>query len=173
MSSRCQENKIASSVSLPKCCDGVSWSPTKTIPSWAIFVSLLGALMYLASSRASPSWTSSTGRKYRKTARILTDSWAAVCCVGGRRRNKLYGSFTDDQEGLRIIECILSFLLVFCALFHPLSSTRAHTDLPVVPDDRAPRRHTHSIPPQYIYKIVEFLFFLALNTTFLTNLHLL
>jgi hypothetical protein len=42
-------------------CDGVSWSPTKTIPSWAIVVPLPGALMYLASPRASPSWTSSTG----------------------------------------------------------------------------------------------------------------
>ena len=52
------------------------------------------------------------------------------------------GRFTDT-------ECILSFLFGFCVLFYPLSFSGAHTDLPVDPDDRALRRHTHSIPPQY------------------------
>jgi hypothetical protein len=47
-------------------CDGVSWSPIKPYSTWAIVVPLPGAWMYLASPRASPSWTSSTGQEYNR-----------------------------------------------------------------------------------------------------------
>jgi hypothetical protein len=42
--------------------------PYKTIPPWAIVFPLPGALMYLASPRASPPWTSSTGKEYTQAA---------------------------------------------------------------------------------------------------------
>jgi hypothetical protein len=50
-------------------CDGVSWSPTKPYNTWVIVVPLPGALMYLASPRASPSWTSLIGQEHSQVAR--------------------------------------------------------------------------------------------------------
>jgi hypothetical protein len=41
----------------------------KPYSTWTIVVPLPGAWMYLASPRASPSWTSSTGKKYTQAAR--------------------------------------------------------------------------------------------------------
>src|ERR1700728_1359369 len=49
-------------------CDGVTWSPIKPYSTWTIVVPLPGAWMYLASPRASPSWTSSTGQEYTQAA---------------------------------------------------------------------------------------------------------
>ena len=49
------------------------------------------------------------------------------------------------------------FSLGLCALFHPLTSARAHTGLPVVPDDRAPRRHTHSILLHYTKQLLGYI----------------
>jgi hypothetical protein len=46
---------------LPVYCGRVSWSPAKTILSWAIVVPVPRALMYLAGPRASSSGSSSTG----------------------------------------------------------------------------------------------------------------
>src|ERR1700729_2512943 len=40
----------------------------KPYSTWTIVVPLPGAWMYLASPRASPSWTSSTGQEYQQAA---------------------------------------------------------------------------------------------------------
>jgi hypothetical protein len=87
--------------------------PYKTIPSWAMVVPLPGALMYLASLRVGQEHLQATGQ-----------------------RSVVYEQ--DEGIGFTDTECILSFLLGFCALFPMLSSSGGHTDLPVDPDDRAP-----------------------------------
>ena len=55
-------------------CDGVSWSPIKPYSTWTIVVPLPGAWMYLASPRASPSWTSKTGSGRQQAA----GKWSVV-----------------------------------------------------------------------------------------------
>jgi hypothetical protein len=122
---------------------GVLWSLTKPYNTLVIVVPLPGALMYLASRRASPPWTSLTGQEHSQAA---------------RRRSVVYEenegiSFTDLLRMIRKVygyRMYSFFSFGFCALLHTLSSSRAHTYLPVVPNDRAPRRHTYSIPPQYL-----------------------
>src|ERR1700728_1147962 len=110
--------------------------PYKTIQAystWTIVVPLPDVWMYLASPRASPSWTSSTGQGRQQAA---------------GQRSVVHEQ--DDGIGLRIQNAFSLLFWVFCALFYLLSFSGAHTDLPVDPDDRALRRHTHSIPPQYV-----------------------
>jgi hypothetical protein len=45
--------------------------------------------------------------------------------------------------------CLVLGLVSALTLLSLLSISRAYADLPYCPDDRVPRRHIHSIPPQY------------------------
>jgi hypothetical protein len=146
LTANCQTRK-----STPLCyCAGVSW-PYKchTTLGNNLVVPEPRALMYLAGPKASSSRTSSTSRRRWSQLRPHADSWEAVCCGRAGRGNSFYGPFTDL---LRIQNSFFSLSFRFLCLIPSAEPLWSHALIYLLPcpDDRAPRRHTHSIPPHYV-----------------------
>jgi hypothetical protein len=108
--------------------------------------------MYLASPRASPSWTSITGRE-------IEDYCGHMQTAGRQSVVDMQGEDIALQIFYRYLrrftdtECILfSFFWGFVS--YPIRSSLEHALIYLLscPDDRAPRWHTHSTPPQYPLK---------------------